>query len=104
MGKYISLSLAVNDLTKKGYTHDFNVKEDCIECSTLKLKLKPEEFEIDEKHRFEEMSDVDSESVLYAISSKNGEIKGLLVNAYGTYADYASFELVQKLNTPEREF
>jgi len=104
MGKYISLSVAVNDLTKKGYTHDFNVKEDCIECSTLKLKLKPEEFEIDEKHRFEEMSDVDSESVLYAISSKNGEIKGLLVNAYGTYADYASFELVQKLNTPEREF
>lgn len=66
--------------------------------------MKPEEFEIDEKHRFEEMSDVDSESVLYAISSKNGEIKGLLVNAYGTYAEYASFELVQKLNTPEREF
>lgn len=104
MGKYASLSVAVNDLTKKGYTHDFNVKEDCIECSTLKLKLKPEEFEIDEKHRFEEMSDVDSESVLYAISSKNGEIKGLLVNAYGTYADYASFELVQKLNTPERKY
>ena len=103
MGKYISLSVAVNDLTKKGYTHNFNVKEDCIECSTLKLKLKPEEFEIDEKYRFEEMSDVDSESVLYAISSKNGEIKGLLVNAYGTYANYASFELVQKLNRPERK-
>ena len=103
MGKYTSLSVAVNDLTKKGYTHNFNIKEDCIECSTLKLKLKPEEFKIDEKHRFEEMSDVDSESVLYAISSKNGEIKGLLVNAYGTYADSASFELVQKLNRPERK-
>ena len=103
MGKYATLSEAINDLTIKGYTHNFNVKEDCIECSTLKLKLKPEEFEIDEKHRFEEMSDVDNESVLYAISSKNGEIKGLLVNAYGTYADYASFELVQKLNRPEHK-
>ena len=102
MGKYNSLSVAVNDLTKKGYTHNFNIKEDCIECSTLKLKLKPEEFEIDEKHRFEEMSDLDSESVLYAISSKNGDVKGLLVNAYGTYADTASFELIQKLNRQDR--
>lgn len=102
MGKYNSLSVAVNDLTKKGYTHNFNIKEDCIECSTLKLKLKPEEFEIDEKHRFEEMSDLDSESVLYAISSKNGDVKGLLVNAYSTYADTASFELIQKLNRPDR--
>ena len=103
MGKYNSLSVAVNDLTKKGYTHNFNIKEDCIECSTLKLKLKPEEFEIDEKHRFQEMSDVDNENVLYAISSTDGKIKGLLVNAYGIYADYASFKLVQKLNRPERK-
>lgn len=29
---------------------------------------------------------------------------GLLVNAYGTYADNASFELVQKLNIPERKY
>lgn len=100
MATYTTLSEAINDLAKKGYTHDFNIKEDCIECTTLQLKLQPEEFEIDEKYRFEEMSDVDSESLLYAISSKDGKVKGLLVNAYGTYADYASFELVQKLDRP----
>jgi hypothetical protein len=50
------------------------------------------------------MSDVDNESVLYAISSTDGKIKGLLVNAYGVYADYASFKLIQKLNMPERKF
>lgn len=49
------------------------------------------------------MSDVDNESVFYVISSKDGKIKGLLVNAYGIYADYASFKLVQKLNRPERK-
>lgn len=98
MNRYKTLSEAVNDLTKKGYTHNFNMKEDCIECATLDLKLRPEEFEIDEKYRFEEMSDMDSESVVYAISSKDNDVKGLLVNAYGTYADYASFKLVQKLN------
>jgi hypothetical protein len=48
------------------------------------------------------MSDVDNESVLYAISSKEGSLKGLLVNAYGMYADYTSFKLVQKLNRPNR--
>ena len=40
------------------------------------------------------MSDVDNESVFYVISSKDGKIKGLLGNAYGIYADYASFILV----------
>lgn len=64
--------------------------------------MQPEEFLIDEKHRFQEMSDVDNESVLYAISSKDGKLKGLLVNAYGIYTDYASFKLVQKLNRPEK--
>lgn len=103
MGKYVTLSEAINDLTKKGYTYNFNMKEEFIECPEKHCQLKPEEFEIDEKHRFEEMSDVDSESVLYAISSTDGKIKGLLVNAYGTYADYASFKLVQKLNRPERK-
>ena len=103
MEKYTSLSVAINDLTKKGYTYNFNMKEDFIECLEKNCELKPEEFEIDEKHRFQEMSDVDNESVLYAISSTDGNIKGLLVNAYGTYADYASFKLVQKLNRPERK-
>lgn len=64
--------------------------------------MQPEEFLIDEKHRFQEMSDVDNESVLYTISSKDGKLKGLLVNAYGIYTDYASFKLVQKLNRPEK--
>lgn len=98
---YTSLSEAINDLTKKGYTYNFNMKEECIECAENQRQLQPEEFEIDEKHRFQEMSDVDNESVLYAISSTDDKIKGLLVNAYGIYADYASFKLVQKLNRPE---
>lgn len=49
------------------------------------------------------MSDVDNESILYAISSTDGEIKGLLVNAYDTYADYAYSKVVQKLNRPKQK-
>jgi hypothetical protein len=44
------------------------------------------------------MSDVDNESILYAISSTQNNVKGLLVNAYGIYADTASTALVAKLS------
>lgn len=99
MKTYTTLSEAVNDLTKKGYTFNFNIKHDCIECAENNLQLQPDEFEIDETHRFQEMSDVDNESVLYAISSKQNDLKGLLVNAYSIYADTASTKLIEKLNS-----
>jgi hypothetical protein len=98
MKTYITLSEAISDLAKKGYTFNFNIKNDCIECAENNLQLQPDEFEIDEVHRFQEMSDVDNESILYAISSTQNNVKGLLVNAYGIYADTASTALVAKLS------
>ena len=98
MKTYTTLSEAINDLTKRGYTFNFNIKNDCIECVEKNIQLQPDEFEIDEVHRFQEMSDVDNESILYAISSTQNNLKGLLVNAYGIYADTASAKLIEKLN------
>lgn len=95
---YTTLSEAINDLSKKGYTYNFNIKSDCIECAENNLQLQPDEFEIDEVHRFQEMSDVDNESILYAISSTQNNLKGLLVNAYGIYANSTSAKLIEKLN------
>ena len=46
MGKYTSLSVAINDLTKKGYDKNFNMKEDFIECPENQCQLHPEEFGI----------------------------------------------------------
>mgnify|MGYP006380578705 FL=1 len=98
MKTYTTLSEAINDLTKRGYTFNFNLKNDCIECVEKNIQLQPDEFEIDEVHRFQEMSDVDSESILYAISSTQNNLKGLLVNAYGIYVDTYSAKLIEKLN------
>lgn len=61
------------------------------------MQLQPDEFEIDEVYRFQEMSDIDNESFLYAISSKELQVKGLLVNAYSIYADSALTKLIEKL-------
>lgn len=99
MKTYQTLSEAINDLVKKGYTFNFNVRQDCIWCEENRMQLQPEEFEIDGVYRFKEMSDVDNESVLYAISSITNNVKGLLVNAYSIYADTASVKMIEKLNS-----
>ena len=93
---YPTLSGALNGLKQRGYTEDFNLKENCIVCSTKALELKPEEFYIDEVHRFEGMSNPDDNSVVYAVSSSSG-VKGVLVDAYGTYAEAITPEMAKKL-------
>jgi hypothetical protein len=93
---YDTLSEALNELKKRGYTEDFNLKENCIVCSTRPMELNSEEFEVDEVHRFEGMSYPGDNSVVYAISSSQG-IKGVLVDAYGAYAEAITPEMAQKL-------
>ena len=96
MENYGTLSTVMAQLQKQGYTYDFNLCSGHIECNSLKLKLHPEDFEVDGIHRFEGMSSTDDNSVLYAISSKKG-IKGLLVDAYGVYAENISEAMRKKL-------
>jgi len=98
MQTYRTLSEAVNGLSKRGYKYNFNVKNDCLECKENSTQLKPSDFEIDEVHRFEGMTDPGDSNILYAISSRDQKIKGLLVNAYGAYSDSFSAEMVAKLH------
>lgn len=93
---YDTLSGALNGLKQRGYTEDFNLKENCIICTSKPLELKPEEFDIEEVHRFEGMSNPDDSSVVYAIASTYG-VKGVLVDAYGAYAEAITPEMAQKL-------
>ena len=96
MRNYDTLSEAINDLQIRGYTYDFNLKPECLQCASLKMEIQPEDFDVDETHRFEGMSSTDDNSVLYAISSKDGK-KGLLVDAYGVYAENISEAMRKKL-------
>jgi len=93
---YDTLSEAIRDLQRRGYTYDFNLKPHCLECASLNLQIHPEDFEIDEVHRFEGMSSTDDNSILYAITAKDG-INGTLVDAYGVYAENISEEMRKKL-------
>jgi hypothetical protein len=96
MQTYETLSEAMNALKAKGYTSDFNLHPEWIEAPSLNMRLKPEEFHVDEVYRFEGMTSPDDSSVLYAVSSSKG-IKGLLVDAYGAYSESISPIMIDKL-------
>lgn len=99
MYNYQTVSEAINDLIKRGYTQDFNVhlEEECLVCNTSMTQLSPDDFEIDETYRFEGNTDPGDEMILFAISSLKYNIKGIVVNAYGMYSDSTTSEIVERL-------
>lgn len=99
---YDTLSEAVNDLIKRGYTADFLMMKDndCLVCEGEDLELSPKEFVIDEFYRFEGMTDPGDESIVFAISSSVHNLKGLVINSYGADYGYRSSRLVKYLKHP----
>jgi hypothetical protein len=98
MESYETLSEAISSLKQQGYTEDFNLKENCLECIAGMQELLPQEFNIDKSFRFDVDEDPSDQAMLYAISSTVYNIKGLLVNGYGIYSDDVSNEMLQKLS------
>ena len=96
---YDTLSEAMNELKKQGYTEDFNLAQDCLICRGGKLKLVSDDIVVDKFYRFEGNSDPADEAILYAISSPKHNIKGILVNGYGISAEPIASGLVEKLKT-----
>jgi hypothetical protein len=103
--KYETVSEATTDLFKRGYTTDFGLhpEQDCLVCKHTHIQLSPDDFEIDEIHRFEGETDPGDSMIVYAISSEKFNTKGVLVNGYGMYADAKLSKIVEKLETPRFE-
>ena len=97
MKSYVTLSETLNDLRKEGYTEDFNLLQDCLECRNGQFKVFAKEFRVDRYFRFEGESNPSDAAILYAISSDHYGLKGVLVNAYGIYSEPLTDEIVEKL-------
>lgn len=95
MKSYDTLLEALQDLKKRGFTHDFNIEQDKIYCANLKMYYHPKEFQVVEFYRFEGISDPDDNSIVYAVETSTGD-KGVLVDAYGAY-EALSQEMIEKL-------
>lgn len=98
MKAYETVTEALNDLKRKGYTIDFNIAFDKVICSENKICLNPNEFEITEVYRFEGDTNPSDEDVVYAIISKDGTKKGTMTSAYGMYAESVSTDMLKKLS------
>jgi len=98
MPDYDTLSATINSLKARGFTKDFNIAFDKLVCLDTNECLNPHEFEITEVYRFEGETNPSDEAVVYAIQSKDGKMKGVMVNAYGIYADPVSDEMIRKLS------
>lgn len=96
---YETVSEAISQLAKKGYTTDFEVLKnaECLVCKQTEKQLSPDEFVIDEIHRFEGQTDPGDEMIVYAISSQKHGVKGIVMNGYGTYADPEIYKIVERL-------
>ena len=97
MEAYDTVVEALNGLKESGYTTNFNTAFDKLICSEKKHVLNPDEFEITEVYRFEGDTNPGDEDVVYAVESKNGDIKGVFSGAFGLYADSVSTDMLRKL-------
>ena len=98
MKVYDTVTEAMSDLKKRGYTLNFNLQNNGLLCDEKEIYLHPQDFEVDEVYRFEGNTDPGDENTVYAISSAKHQLKGILVSAYGMYADISSTELLSKLH------
>lgn len=98
MESYETVTAALSDLKARGFALDFNIAFNKLMCNENNICLNPHEFEITEVYRFEGESNPSDEDVVYAIESKDGNIKGVVTSAFGLYADNASAEMIKKLS------
>ncbi len=98
MKNFESLVDALRDLNKRGYTADLTLAGDSLEAKNEKVNLYADDFEINEFYKFEGATNPSDTSILYAIESKKHNLKGVLINAYGVYANTSSSAIEAKLN------
>lgn len=83
--RYDTLSQATSALNKEGYIAELKVISE-NQCEIEDETFSPEELRIAEFHRFEGMSNPADTSVVYAVESKDGSKKGVLIDSYGAKA------------------
>ena len=98
MKSYNNLVEATNDLMKRGYTENLSLEGDTVDDKEKKVQMTADEFEIDEFYRFEGASNPDDTSILYAVTSVKYNLKGVIVNAFGAYANTSGSAIAAKLH------
>lgn len=95
-----TLSMAINALTKDGFTEDFKAEEDCIKALYSKKKYQPKDLEIVSTFRFEGMTNPEDQTELFAIIAADG-LKGTLVMSYSAI-HFQNVELIKQIKESKK--
>lgn len=96
-GEMQCVTEAIKKLEAKGYTHNLILAYDHFKTEDGKIKLYPKDIFFDEVMRFENTSDPDDQSILYAISSLTDDVKGIYVESYGLYHEEISPLMIKRM-------
>ena len=95
MYHYATVSKALEELTEKGFTLDFNIQEGRIINS-------PDDFEIVHIYRYEGESDPGDEATVFGIKSSTGE-KGVFVAGLSAFTDNSAAMVLHELSIKGRD-
>jgi hypothetical protein len=87
---------AIAALKRRGFTGEFVVDDGRLRLEGTDRRFGPEDLRIVNHLRFEGTSDPGDMSIVYAIEACDGT-RGVLVDAFGTYADPAVGALVRRI-------
>lgn len=76
----------IESLREEGYFDDFSIKNEVLQSDTNGKRYRPEDLIIEKIERYEGDSNPSDNAVIYVITAKDGT-KGIIVDAYGAYAD-----------------
>lgn len=88
-------------LRNRGYTEDFNLLEENISYVKGGEEVNLSDIVIDRIYRFTGLSDLDDESILYAMRNTKDGVKGIFVNGYGTYSDSGANAIINTISVAE---
>jgi hypothetical protein len=87
------------DLQHKGYDLDFILSNGFLRCAQDGELLGPDNFEIAATYQFESGSETDLPFIIYAISSIQNGVKGILMTSYSASTKGLSIHLWSKLSS-----
>jgi hypothetical protein len=90
---------AIARLERAGFRDQFRARRDgFVEVESGRVH-EPESLIVDEIVRFEGESDPADEAVLYALRSRDDQVRGTFLTTYGPIADPIGAKLIRRLDT-----
>lgn len=92
-----TLTEAVERLEQRGFRESFRAEEDALRAVGLDRCFRPEDLVVEEQVRFEGTSDPADETILFALRSADGAVRGLFVAHFGLGVEPRAAEIVRRL-------